>query len=62
MARIDLRRVAKARRKLEAATAERDSMIYAAYLSGETQRDIAKVAGLSQQRVSQIVENMQSSS
>ena len=54
MARIDLRRVAKARRKLEAAIVERDEAIRAACASGETQRDVAKVAGLSQQRVAQI--------
>ena len=55
MARADLRRVFQARRKLEQAHKERDDAIRAAYASGETQGDIARIAGLSQQRVAQIV-------
>lgn len=55
MARVDLRRVANARRRLEAAMRERDDAIRAAVASGETYRDVARMAGVSHQRVSQIV-------
>lgn len=55
MARIDLQRVARCRRKLEAVYRERDEAIRAAVASGETHRDVAAVAGLSHQRVTQIV-------
>jgi len=55
MARVDLRRVAKARRRLEAALKERDDAILAAVASGETYRDVARIAGLSFQRIAQIV-------
>lgn len=55
MARVDLRRVAKARRQLENAVKERDDAIRAAVASGETYRDVARMAGVSYQRVAQIV-------
>ena len=55
MARVDLRRVARARRQLEQAIKERDDAIRAAVASGETYRDVARMAGLSHQRVAQIV-------
>ena len=55
MARIHLRRLMRARKKLEDARQERDNAIREAYASGETQKDIARIAGLSQQRVAQIV-------
>ncbi len=55
MAQADLRRVARATRRIEAALTERDNAICTAWDSGESMRDIAKVAGLSPSRVQQIV-------
>lgn len=56
VARADLRRVAKARRLLDEALDERDAAIRDAVASGETYRDVARMAGLSHQRVAQIVQ------
>jgi alkylated DNA nucleotide flippase Atl1 len=47
--------VARAKRQLEEARAELHAAIKAAVASGETYRDVARMAGLSHQRVSQIV-------
>ena len=55
MAQADLRRIARATRRIEAALEERDNAICTAWDSGESMRDIAKVAGLSPSRVQQIV-------
>lgn len=55
MAMHHLRRVAACRKKLEEAQHNRDEAIREAWASGETQRDIAKYAGISHQRVQQIV-------
>jgi DNA-binding NarL/FixJ family response regulator len=55
MARTDLRRVARARKELDKALAERRASILAAVASGETYRDVARMAGISHQRVAQIV-------
>ena len=55
VAQADLRRVARATRRIEAALVERDNAICTAWDSGESMRDIAKVAGLSPSRVQQIV-------
>lgn len=57
MARSDMRRVAQARRNRETAQAEFEASIKAAVASGETYRDVARMAGLSHQRVAQIVHN-----
>lgn len=56
MARIHLRRCATCRRDLEKARASLHEAIIAAVDSGEAQGDVARFAGLSQQRVSQIVQ------
>lgn len=55
MAMAHLRRVAACRDKLEEVRLNRDEAIIEAYMSGETQRDIARYAGISHQRVQQIV-------
>ena len=55
MARYHLDRVAACRRKLEEIHEARDEAIRIAWASGETYRDIAKAAGLSHQRIAQIV-------
>lgn len=55
MARRDLRRVAKAQQQLEAARSELHAAIRAAVASGETYRDVARMAGLSHQRIYQIM-------
>lgn len=55
MAQKDLRRVARARDQVEQAEKERVDAIVAARRSGETLRDIAEVAGLSHQRIHQIL-------
>lgn len=62
MARPDLRRVAKARRRLDAcrqavddAQEELFAAIKAAVASGEAYRDVARMAGLTHQRVAQII-------
>ena len=55
MAQADLRRVRQARLRLESALTERENAICVAWDSGESMRDIAKVAGLSASRVQQIV-------
>ena len=55
MAMHHLRRVAACRRKIQEAMRDRDEAIREAYASGETQRDIAKYAGITHQRVQQIV-------
>ena len=57
MARIDLRRVAACRRELDKARAALNESIVTAVDSGEAQVDVARFAGLSQQRVSQIVKD-----
>jgi anthranilate phosphoribosyltransferase len=55
VAQADLRRVVKAVRSLHAADSELRAAVIAARASGETYRDIAGAAGLSHQRVWQIV-------
>ena len=55
MARHHLRRVAACAHKLEEAQHDRDQAIFEAWQSGETQRDIARYAGISHQRVQQII-------
>lgn len=55
MAMVHLRRVAACAQKLEDVRQDRDDAIREAYASGETMRDIAKHAGMSHQRVQQIV-------
>ncbi len=55
VAQADLRRVRRAKHRIEAALEERENAICAAWDSGESMRDIAKVAGLSSSRVQQIV-------
>ena len=55
MARADLERVERATRLVAEALAERDNAIRAAHASGETYKDIALRAGLSYQRIAQIV-------
>lgn len=55
MAQVDLRRVAKQRHTLEKAQSDLRAAIRDARASGETYRDIADAAGLSYQRVWQIV-------
>lgn len=61
MARIDLRRVAACRRALEKSRAELHASIVAAVDSGESQSDVARFAGYSQQRISQIVNEARAS-
>lgn len=61
MARADLRRVQLAARKVDSARAELYAAICAAHASGETYRDIAEAAGISYQRVGQIVKEGRSS-
>jgi hypothetical protein len=55
MAQSDLRLVAKRSREREQAQRSLEDAIRNARASGETYKDIAKVAGLSAQRVWQIV-------
>lgn len=55
MAQADLRRVRKAAEKIRSANEECRAAIVAARASGETLRDIAEAAGLSHQRVHQIL-------
>lgn len=57
MAQADLRRVRRARERLEAAQKELRAAIKSAAASGETYRDIAEWAGLSHQRIAQIVKD-----
>lgn len=57
MARIHLRRVAACRRELDKVRVALHEAIVAAVDSGEAQADVARFAGLSQQRVSQIVQD-----
>ena len=56
MAQSHLRRVTECSAKLEEARQARDEAIREAWLSGEIYRDIAEAAGLSHQRVAQIVQ------
>lgn len=55
MARADLRRVERAAGRARESRAELVEAILAAAASGETYRDIAEAAGMSHQRVGQIV-------
>jgi hypothetical protein len=55
MAQRDLRRVKRAARRLHVAEGEFHAAIMAARLSGETLRDIGHWAGLSHQRIQEIV-------
>lgn len=55
MAQADLRRVERCRHQLNAARESLHRAIKDAVASGETYRDVAKVAGLSHQRIAQIV-------
>lgn len=55
MAQSDLRRVARAASELHRSQAGLVDAILAARASGETYRDIAEAAGLSHQRVWQLV-------
>ena len=54
MARLDLKRIAKARERIGAAERELVLAIVAAHESGETFHDIGLEAGLSRQRVHEI--------
>lgn len=55
MAQVDLRRVSRALRKVEAARGELREAIIRARASGETLRDIGAAAGLTHSRIAQIV-------
>ena len=55
VAKADLRRVSKAVSRIRDAEEELKEAILAARASGETLRDIAEAAGISHQRVHQIV-------
>lgn len=55
MARADMRRVAQAKRDLERCRSDFIEAIKAAVASGETYRDVARMAGISHQRVHQVV-------
>lgn len=55
MAKSDLRRVRRARQRIGAAEQELVAAMVAAHESGEAYRDIGKEAGLSHQRVHEIV-------
>lgn len=55
MAKADLRRVERACKRVIDAREELHAAIVAAAASGETYRDIAEAAGMSHQRVGQIV-------
>lgn len=55
MARHHLGRVAACAEKIKEVYENRDEAILEAWESGETYRDIAKAAGISHQRVAQIV-------
>lgn len=55
MAQADLRRVQRAAARVTDAREELIAAIFAAVSSGETYRDIARAAGMSHQRVGQIV-------
>jgi len=55
VAQSDLRRVERACQRLIDARKELEAAIKAASASGETQRDIAERAGMSHQRINQIL-------
>jgi DNA-directed RNA polymerase specialized sigma subunit len=55
VAQSDLQRVERAVQKMKAAQEERDVVIVLAYKAGETMADIARRAGLTRGRVSQII-------
>lgn len=55
MAQADLRRVERCRRQVDHSRSDLHRAIKEAVASGETYRDVAKAAGLSHQRVAQIV-------
>ncbi len=55
MAKADLRRVARAAQRVRESRDELEAAIVAASASGESYRDIAEAAGMSHQRVGQIV-------
>ena len=55
VARADLRRVQRAAQRVRECRDELEASIVAASASGETYRDIAVAAGMSHQRVGQIV-------
>ena len=55
MARVDLRRVQRAAQRVRECRDELEAAIEAASASGETYRDIALAAGMSHQRVGQII-------
>lgn len=55
VARSDLRRVAACKRQMDESRAALRAAIRDAVNSGETYRDVARMAGLSHQRVAQIV-------
>lgn len=55
VAQSDLRRVRRCLERLEEARADFEASILAAYVSGESYRDIAEWAKLSHQRIAQIV-------
>lgn len=55
VAQADLRRVERACKRVIDSKDELHAAIVAAHASGETYRDIAKAAGMSHQRVGQIV-------
>lgn len=55
MAMADLRRIAACSEKIKDAYAQRDEAIIISSRHGETYRDIARYAGISHQRVAQIV-------
>lgn len=55
VAQADLRRVERARRKVDAARVELTAAILAAWKSGESYQDIGRAAGMSKARIGQIV-------
>jgi catalase (peroxidase I) len=55
MARADMRRIAQCKRELETSRLAFLEAIKAAVASGETYRDVGRMAGLSHQRIHQIV-------
>jgi transposase len=55
MAQRDLRRVERCRQDLEKARLDFEAAIKSAVASGESYRDVAERAGISYQRVAQIV-------
>jgi len=58
MAQVDLRRVERCRERMDEARAEWKRAIRDAVASGETYKDVARRAGVSHQRVGQIINEL----